>query len=50
MVKIKLYNIKAKKTFYKYFDTEYDRDKFISKLRYSKNLKIVKDYIDTWCN
>ena len=41
---LKLYDIKTKKTFKKFFDTELERDKFIRKLRYSKKLIIRKDY------
>lgn len=42
-VKLKLYDITTGKTFYKYFDTEFERDKFIRKLRYSKKLMIVRE-------
>lgn len=42
-VKLKLYDITTGKTFYKYFDTEFEKDKFIRKLRYSKKLMIVRE-------
>lgn len=40
--KVKLYDITTRKTFYKYFDTEFERDKFIRKLKYSKKLMVVE--------
>lgn len=42
-IKLKLYDRTTCKTFYKYFDTEFERDKFIRKLRYSKKLFIIKE-------
>lgn len=41
MIYLDLYVVKTKKTFRKYFNTEFERDKFRRKLRYSKNI-IVK--------
>ena len=41
-----LYNIKEKKRFTKYFDSEYDKDKFKRKLTYSKQLIIIEDSSD----
>lgn len=38
---LELYVIDTKKIFKKYFDTEFERDKFARKLRYSKNLKVI---------
>lgn len=38
---LELYVIDTKKIFKKYFDTEFERDKFTRKLRYSKNLKVI---------
>ena len=35
-----LYVVKTKKVFRKYFNTEFERDKFRRKLRYSKNIMI----------
>jgi len=42
-VKLKLYDITTRKIFYKYFDTEFERDKFKRKLRYSKKLMIIDE-------
>lgn len=42
MLYLDLYVVKTKKVFRKYFDTEFERDKFKRKLRYSKNI-IVKE-------
>ena len=39
---IKVYEYSKDKLFTLYFDTEFDRDKFIRKLRYSKKLLFVK--------
>lgn len=36
-------NLDTKKQFFKYFDTEYEMDKFKMKLRYSKKLMIIED-------
>lgn len=41
MIYLDLYVVKTKKVFRKYFDTEFERDKFRRKLKYSKNI-IVK--------
>ena len=39
---LKLLDLKTMKTFKKYFKTEFERDKFIRKLRYSKRLKLLE--------
>lgn len=38
---LELLNVETMKTFIKYFDTEFERDKFERKLRYSKKLKVI---------
>lgn len=38
-----LQDINSKKQFFKYFDTEYEMDKFKRKLKYSKKLLIIED-------
>lgn len=42
-----LYDLETGKTFKKYFDTEFERDKFRRKLKYSKRIKVVltNDYL-----
>ncbi len=35
--------VDTKKQFFKYFETEYDMDKFKRKLKYSKKLFIIED-------
>lgn len=42
-----LYDLKTEKIFKKYFDTEFERDKFKRKLKYSKRIKVVltNDYL-----
>ena len=42
MIKIKIANIKTGTIIYKTFNTEFERDKFIRKLRYSTKLLVVK--------
>lgn len=37
-----LLDLKTMKTFKKYFKTEFERDKFIRKLRYSNRIKVVE--------
>ena len=41
-----LYNIETKRRFTKYFETEYAKDKFKEKLRYSKRLFVIEDSSD----
>lgn len=38
---LRLYVIKTKKVFNKYFSTEFERDKFARKLKYSKKLIVL---------
>ena len=38
-----LYDVIKERQFKKYFDTEFEMDKFILKLHYSKKLYIIKD-------
>ena len=38
-----LMNLVNKKQFFKYFDTEYEMDKFKRKLKFSKKLCIIED-------
>lgn len=49
-VKILVKDKTTGKEFYKYFDTEFERDKFIRKLRYSKKLILIDDYIEDYYN
>ena len=41
-----LFNIETKKTFNKYFETEFEKDKFKRKLKYSKRLFVIEDSSD----
>ena len=41
MIYLELIDLKTLKVFKKYFETEFDRDKFARKLRYSKKLKVI---------
>lgn len=43
-VKIELLNIKTNQIFIKEFQTEFERDKFIRKLKYAKNIILINDY------
>ena len=45
-IKLKVYDLTTKKTFYTYFDTEFERDKFKRKLKYSKKLRVVNELED----
>ena len=42
-IKLKLINLKTLQIFEKEFDTEFEKDKFKRKLRYSKKLKVIED-------
>lgn len=44
MKKIKLLDLSTNKQFYKQFETEFERDKFIRKLKYSKKIILINDY------
>ena len=39
---LELINLKTLKTFTKYFETEFERDKFARKLNYSNKIKVLK--------
>ena len=41
-----IYNINSKKQFTKYFDTEYEKDKYKRKIKHISNLLIVEDSTD----
>lgn len=41
-----LQNIETKKQFFKYFETEFEMDKFKRKLKYSKRIMIIEDSRD----
>lgn len=43
-----LYNRETRKQFFKYFDTEYSKDKFRKKLRYSKRIVVIEDSTDLY--
>lgn len=38
-----LYDVTTKKSFYKYFETEFKKDKFKRKLSFSNKLVVLKD-------
>lgn len=42
-IKLKLINLKTLEIFEKEFETEFEKDKFKRKLRYSKKIKVVED-------
>lgn len=42
-----IYNRETKKQFVKYFDNEFEKDKFKRKLHFSKKLIIIEDSTDT---
>ena len=48
MNKIYLYlmNIETKNTWFKYFETEFEKDKYKRKVRHIKNLLIIEDSSD----
>ena len=48
MYKIKLNDLRYNKPFIKCFDTQYAKDKFINKLKYSKYLVLLEDYTNQW--
>ena len=43
-------NLDTKKQFFKYFDTEWEMDKFKRKLKYSKKLMVIEDSRDLEMN
>lgn len=44
-IKLKLINLKTLEVFEKEFDTEFERDKFIRRLKHSTKLKPLHDYM-----
>ena len=48
MIYLELVDLKTMKIFKKFFDTEWERDKFARKLRYSKKLKVVGGNYETF--
>ena len=48
MLYLVLYNRENKKQFTKYFDCEYEMDKFKRKLKYSKKLFVIEDSRDIY--
>lgn len=40
-VELELINLKTLETFIKYFDTEFERKKFIDRLKYSNKIKPI---------
>ena len=42
-----LYNRETKRQFTKYFDTEFEKDKFKRKLKFSTKVFVVEDSTDT---
>lgn len=43
-----LYNRETHKQFFKYFNTEFEKDKFKRKLYYSKKLLVIEDSSDIY--
>lgn len=43
-----LMDLTTNKQFFKYFETEYDMDKFKRKLKYSKKIMLIKDSRNNW--
>ena len=41
-------NLTTNKQFFKYFDTEFEMDKFKRKLRYSKKIMLIEDSRQNW--
>ena len=39
---VEVLDLKTMKTFKKYFETEFERDKYIRKSRYFKNVKVLR--------
>ena len=48
-ITLKLIDLKTLKTFEKEFETEFERDKFKRKLKYSRKIKVVNEVnFDNW--
>ena len=45
---LELIDLTTMKSFKKYFKTEYDRQKFMNKIKYSKKLKVINSYNYMW--
>ena len=47
MVYLIIYNILKNESFIKYFNNEYEKNKFSNKIKFSKKLFIIEDSSDT---
>ena len=43
-----LMDLTTNKQFFKYFDTEFEMDKFKRKLKFSKKIEVIEDSRDNW--
>ena len=43
---LEIVNLETLKVFKKYFDTEFERDKFARKLKYSKKLQVISKGVE----
>ena len=43
-----IYDYSADRHFKKYFESEYEKDKFVNKLRFSKKLVVVRDSMECY--
>lgn len=43
-----IYDYSTDKYFKKYFESEYEKDKFVNKLRFSKKLVVVRDSMECY--
>lgn len=47
MVYLIIYNVLKNESFIKYFNNDYEKNKFINKIKFSKKLFIIEDSSDT---
>lgn len=47
-IKIEVIDIRTKKKFFKYFKTEFDKDKYLKRLKFFKNIILVNSYKNDW--
>jgi len=47
-IKVKVVDIRTKKEFFRYFETEFEKTKYLRRLKYFKNIRLVNSYKNDW--
>lgn len=47
-IKVEVIDIRTDKKFFKYFETEFDKTKYLRRLKYFKYIRLVNSFKDDW--